>query len=125
MNRGIGIEDGVVLSRDLGALCPLSLSPVMYNSLGPHGLSPTRLLCPWDFPSKNTGVGCHFLLQEIPNQESGSLCHWQADSLPLCHLGSPIRIELLFKVIVLHEISKEDNIKKSKGSSLNSELFQY
>ena len=29
----------------------------------PHGLWPTRLLCPWDFPGKNTGVGCHFLLQ--------------------------------------------------------------
>jgi len=26
---------------------------------------PTRFLCPWDFPGKNTGVGCHFLLQEI------------------------------------------------------------
>ena len=26
--------------------------------------NPTRLLCPWDFPGKNTGVGCHFLLQE-------------------------------------------------------------
>ena len=24
---------------------------------------PTRLLCPWDFPGKSTGVGCHFLLQ--------------------------------------------------------------
>ena len=24
---------------------------------------PTRLLCPWDSPGKNTGVGCHFLLQ--------------------------------------------------------------
>ena len=28
----------------------------------PHGLKPTRLLHPWDFPGKNTGVGCHFLL---------------------------------------------------------------
>ena len=27
--------------------------------LQPHGLQPTRLLCPWDFPGKNTGVGCH------------------------------------------------------------------
>ena len=27
-----------------------------------HGLRPTRLLCPWDSPGKNTGVGCHFLL---------------------------------------------------------------
>ena len=25
----------------------------------PHGLQPTRLLCPWDFPDKSTGVGCH------------------------------------------------------------------
>ena len=29
----------------------------------PHGLQPTRLLRPWDSPGKNTGVGCHFLLQ--------------------------------------------------------------
>ena len=29
--------------------------------LWPRGLWPTRLLCPWDFPGKNTGVGCHFL----------------------------------------------------------------
>ena len=33
--------------------------------LQPHGLQPTRLLCPWDSPSKNTGIGCHFLLQGI------------------------------------------------------------
>ena len=33
---------------------------VMSDSLQPHGLYPTRLLCPWDFPGKNTGVGCHF-----------------------------------------------------------------
>ena len=35
---------------------------VMSDSLQPHGLQPTRLLCPWDFPGKNTGVGYHFLL---------------------------------------------------------------
>ena len=39
------------------------------DSLGPHGLSPTRLLRPRDFPGKNTGVGCHALLQGIaPSQ---------------------------------------------------------
>ena len=37
----------------------------MSNSLWLHGLQPTRLVRPWDFPDKNTGVGCHFLLQEI------------------------------------------------------------
>ena len=38
---------------------------VISGSLRPHGLWPTRLLCPWDFPVKNTGVGSHFLLQQI------------------------------------------------------------
>ena len=33
--------------------------------LQPHGLWPIRLLCPWDPPGKNTGVGCHFLLHGI------------------------------------------------------------
>ena len=37
----------------------LSLS----NSSRPHGLQPTRLLCPWDFPGKSTRVGCHCLLR--------------------------------------------------------------
>ena len=38
---------------------------VVFDSLHPHGLQPTRLLCPWDSPGKNTGVGCHALLQGI------------------------------------------------------------
>ena len=36
---------------------------VLPNSLRPQELQPARLLCLWDFPGKNTGVGCHFLLQ--------------------------------------------------------------
>ena len=46
---------------------------------------PTRLFCPWDFPGKNTGMGCHFLLQGIfPTQGSNQrLLHWELDSLPL------------------------------------------
>ena len=35
----------------------------MSNSVQPHRRQPTRLPCPWDSPGKNTGVGCHFLLQ--------------------------------------------------------------
>ena len=38
---------------------------VMSNSMWSHGLKPARLLCPLDFPSKNTGEGFHFLLQGI------------------------------------------------------------
>ena len=44
---------------------------VMPDSLRPHGLQSTRFLCPWDFLGKDTGVGCHFLLQGIfPTQGS-------------------------------------------------------
>ena len=39
-------------------VCVLSRS-VVSDSLRPHRLQPTRLLCPWDSPGKNTGVGCH------------------------------------------------------------------
>jgi len=56
--------------------------------LQPYGLLPTRLLCPWDSPGKNTGVGCHVLLQRIfPTQ--GSSPHWQVGSLPLMPPGTP------------------------------------
>ena len=36
---------------------------VVSDSSWPHGLQPIRLLRPWDFPGKSTGVGCHCLLR--------------------------------------------------------------
>ena len=48
---------------------------IMPNSLWPHGLWPTRLPCQWDFPGKNTGVGCYFLLQgNLPDRGLNLLC---------------------------------------------------
>ena len=66
---------------------------VLSNSLRPRGLQPTRLLCPWDSPGMNTGVGCHSVLQGIfPTQGSNpgllQLLRWQADSLPLVQPGT-------------------------------------
>ena len=50
-------------------VCVKLLSHV--SSLQSYGLQPARLLCPWNFSGKNTGTGCHFLLQEIfPTQGS-------------------------------------------------------
>ena len=43
-------------------------SSVLSDSLWLHGLWLTRLFCLWDSPGKNTGVGCHFLLQIFPTQ---------------------------------------------------------
>ena len=66
---------------------------VVSNSLQPHGLWSTRILCPWNFSGRNTGVGWHFLLEGIfPTQRTN--LHWQADSLPLHHLESPFPIIL-------------------------------
>ena len=43
----------------------------VYNSLRSYELMPTRLLCPWEFPGMDTGMGCHFLFQTIfPTQGS-------------------------------------------------------
>ena len=43
--------------------CCCSVTSVVSNSVRPHRRQPTRLPRPWDSPGKNTGVGCHFLLQ--------------------------------------------------------------
>jgi len=72
-------------------VCELSHSGTS-DSLQPHGLSPTNSFCPWNFPGKNTAVGCHFLFQGIfltqgLNPHLLHLLHWQVDSLPLVSPG--------------------------------------
>ena len=72
------------------------------DSLRPHGLEPTRLLYSWNFPGKNTGVGCHFLLQGIFLTQGSyprllCLLHWQA--VPPSPLGTRIYIFLTFKPV--------------------------
>ena len=57
------------------------------DSLRPHGLEPCRILSSWDSPGRNSGVGCHSLLQgSFPTQGSNPrllhLWQWQADPLP-------------------------------------------
>ena len=57
---------GIFQARVLewGAIEDIQFSrSVVFDSLRPHGLQPTRLLCPWDFPGKSSGVGCHCLLR--------------------------------------------------------------
>ena len=56
-----------------------------------HGLQPTRLLCPWDFPGNTTGVDCQFLLQGIfPTQGlNRGLPHCRQTLYHLSHQGSP------------------------------------
>ena len=77
-------------------MCMLSHS-VLSDSLWPHGWLPTKVLCPWNFPGKNTGASCHFLFQGIfltqeYNQFLLHLLHQQADSLPLVPPGKPTQL---------------------------------
>ena len=77
-----------IIFLDFIYCCLLLRLSVMSNPLQPYGLQPARLLHPQDSPGKNTGVGCHFLLQGIfptPGSNPG-LLHRQTDSLP----GKPI-----------------------------------
>ena len=65
----------------------------MSDSLWPYVLHPASLPCPWDSPSKNTGVGCWTLLQgmflNLLNLPLLHLLHWQAGSLSLALPGRP------------------------------------
>ena len=61
----------------------------------PHGLQPTSLLCPWNSPGKNTGVGCHSLLQGIFPIQGSNLGLLQCSQIlyQLNHQLSPKRGE--------------------------------
>ena len=96
-----------------------SVSPsVMSDSLQPHGLKPTRLLCLWNSPGKNTGVGCHFLLQEIFLTQglSPGLLHCRWICYHLSHQGSPILVhrgQIVTRLL-------ENNRKKHSSSVIYS-----
>ena len=65
----------------------------MSDSVQPHRRQPTRLPCPWDSPGKNTGVGCHFLLQCMKvksESEVAQSCPTLSDPMDCSLLGSSI-----------------------------------
>ena len=65
----------------------------MSNSVRPHRRQPTRLPRHWDSPGKNTGVGCHFLLQRMKvksESEVAQSCPTRSDSMDCSLPGSSI-----------------------------------
>ena len=65
----------------------------MSNSVRPPRQQPTRLLCPWDSPGKNTGVGCHFLLQCMKVKSESKVaqsCPTLCDPMDCSPLGSSV-----------------------------------
>ena len=74
----------------------------MSNSVQPHRRQPTRLHHPWDFPGKNTGVGCHFLLQCMKvksEREVAQLCLTLHDPMDCNPPGSSVHGTLQARVL--------------------------
>ena len=70
-----GFSFSVFISRSTSVYERVSVSrSVVSDSLQLHGLYPARLLCPWNSPDKNTGVGCHSLLRGIFPTQGSNLC---------------------------------------------------
>ena len=84
-------DQGDVLKLECGE------SRTCVNAQSCPTLCDPRPLRPWDFPGKNAGVGCHFLLCGIFLTQGSNprLLPWQANSLPLSHLGSLVKAEQL------------------------------
>ena len=77
---------------------------VVSDSLQPHGLQPTRLLCPWNFPGKNIGVGCHSLLQGI-------------------FLIQRSNLGLLYCKQILYQLSRQESLLLQKYSIFEANCF--
>ena len=119
-------------------LLPLFSLWVMSNSFV-HGLYPSRLLCPWDFPGKNTGVGCYFLLQGIFPTQGSNLCllHWQVGFFATEPPGEPRELpgnnhHSHFSIIVLekdilfkYKLCISLHLDCSMGSSLSHPLGHF
>ena len=73
--------------------CCCKVASVVSDSVWPHRQQPTSLPCPWNSPGKNTGVGCHFLLQCMKvksESEVAQSCLTLRDPIDGSPPGSPI-----------------------------------
>ena len=105
----------------------------MSNSVQPHGRQPTRLPRPWDSPGKNTGVGCHFLLQGIfPTRGSNpGLPHCRQMLYRLSHQWSLIKLktfctmkETINKVKRQHSESEKIIANETTDKELISKIYK-
>ena len=100
-------------------VCVCSVAQSCLTLCNPMDYSPSRLLCPWDFPGENIGVSCHFLLQGIFSTQELNPCllHWQVDSLPSSHLGSLLLLYFSLLLVCLFWLKyKEIKPFNPKGS---------
>ena len=96
---------------------------VVSDSLRPRGLRPSRLLCPWDSPGKNTGVGCHFLLQAIFTTQglNPGLPHCGQTLYCLSRHGSPHNA----RDTLNNNMSRSKNIHRKGRWEMGGENWEY
>ena len=97
----------------------------MSDPVRPHRWQPTRLPCPWDSPGKNTGVGCHFLLQCMKvksesevTQLCPTLCNPMDCSLPGSSVHGIFQARVLEWGAIAFSITNLDSILKSRYITL-------
>ena len=103
--------------------CCCQVASVVSDSVRPHGLQPTRLLRPWDSPDKNTGVGCHFLLQWMKvesESEVAQSCPTFSDSINCSLPGSCVHG--IFQARVLEWGAIAFSLESHRANQFNKHL---
>ena len=96
--------------------CVFSRVAMDHSALQRYGLQPARFLRPQDSPGRNTGVGCHALLQGILETQGSNprllyLLHWQADSLPPAPCGKPEKNPFQFSSVQFSRSAPSDSLR--------------
>ena len=125
MCKLLQISKDVVFDFHTGRWSIISFVVIVVQSLSCVWLF-CNFLCSWDFPGKNTGVGCHFLLQGIFLIQRLNLpfLHGQVDSLPLIHQENPRTQVFLIKKLIRDSgydkkiTIKTENINTWKASKM-------
>ena len=90
----VGMKKSLYMKACCCRCCCCQVTSVVSDCVWPHRQQPTRLLCPWDSPGKNTGVGCHFLLQWMKvksESEVAQSCPTLSDPMDCSLPGSFLR----------------------------------
>ena len=118
----VGLDGIVVAAAAAAAAKSLQSCP----AVRPHRWQPIRLTRPWDSPGKNTGVGCHFLLQCMKVKSESEVvqsCLTLSDPMDCSPPGSSIHG--IFQARLLELGATAFSWDRGYLGSLNSSIFMY
>ena len=98
----------------------------MSDSVRPHRRQPIRLPCPWDSPGKNTGVGCHFLLQRMKVKSASEVaqsCPTLRNPMDCSPPDSSVHGIFQARVLEWGAIANLDSVLKSRDITLPTLLY--